>query len=228
MRAIMSQTKNNQIIRQWHIIQYLLVADGYVSSDNVLAYIQDLGISVTDRTIQRDLVLLSEIFPIECRKDDKPYSWRWERLPNTKKSQLNYRQAAVLTLVNNELKDFIPEDLFKRLMPLFIKAKLTLIDLDCEQVASLRNELELPKVKKPHDTPFGFIDVKPSSIYQLKQYLAGFAKLNPFAKDNGEHWQNVVKQQDIKDLQEILTSQGHVQMAGILSGLDKKLKKSRK
>ena len=83
----MSKTNDNHITRQWHIIQYLISLDNYVSSETGFQHIQDQGMAVKDvRTIQRDLNSLAEIFPIECRKDDKPYSWRWQRIDNNKKT----------------------------------------------------------------------------------------------------------------------------------------------
>ena len=84
-KILMSKTNDNHITRQWHIIQYLISLDNYVSSETVFQHLHAQGIAVKDvRTIQRDLNGQAEVFPIECRKVDKPFSWRWRREDNNK------------------------------------------------------------------------------------------------------------------------------------------------
>lgn len=79
----MSNT-NSHIARQWQIIQFLTKTDGYVSSQKVFDYLSEKGINTSVRTVQRDLVDLAEIFPLERRTDDKPHSWRWQKITDAK------------------------------------------------------------------------------------------------------------------------------------------------
>lgn len=46
---------------------------------DVETYLKTKGIEATQRTIQRDLNLLETLFPLECRRDCMPYSWRWKK-----------------------------------------------------------------------------------------------------------------------------------------------------
>lgn len=117
----MNNTTQQLIKRQLLIIQ-LLLKGHYVSTQQIQNYLKEHGIETKLRTLQRDLISLEEILPIECRKDDKPYSWRWQRLSNTAEHQLSLSQAIALRLVETELKGIIPTDLYERLQPLFIKS----------------------------------------------------------------------------------------------------------
>lgn len=113
-----------EIIKRQLLIIQLLLKGKYVSTKQIQEYLSKSGIDTKLRTLQRDLVTLEELLPIECRKDDKPYSWRWQRLDNTDHNQLSLSQAIALRLVETELQGVIPNDLYERLKPLFIKSHL--------------------------------------------------------------------------------------------------------
>ena len=113
-----------EIIKRQLLIIQLLLKGSYVSTKQIQEYLSEFGIDTKLRTLQRDLVTLEELLPIECRKDDKPYSWRWQRLDNTVHNQLSLSQAIALRLVETELQGVIPNDLYERLQPLFVKSHL--------------------------------------------------------------------------------------------------------
>ena len=110
------------IIKRQLLIIQLLLEGNYVSTRQIQGHLAKHNIDTKLRSIQRDLVTLEDILPVECRKDDKPYSWRWQRLNNTKLNQLSLSQAIALRLVETELKGIIPTDLYDRLEPLFVKS----------------------------------------------------------------------------------------------------------
>lgn len=122
----MSSTTKNIIARQWQIIDYLLQAGNYVSTTQIQAHLKEKGMDAEMRTLQRDLKLLQEMIPLECRTDDKPYSWRWKRLEKTQKHQLSLTQAVAFRLIETELKDHIPTDLMNQLEPILMKARFVL------------------------------------------------------------------------------------------------------
>ena len=110
------------IIKRQLLIIQLLLEGNYVSTRQIQGHLARHNIDAKLRSIQRDLVTLEDILPVECRKDDKPYSWRWQRLNNAKLNQLSLSQAIALRLVETELKGVIPTDLYNRLAPLFVKS----------------------------------------------------------------------------------------------------------
>ncbi|BAV11145.1 hypothetical protein A9Z61_00105 [Moraxella osloensis] len=122
----MSATTKNIIARQWLIIDYLLQTSNYVSTIQIQNFLANKGMDAEMRTIQRDLKLLQEVIPLECRTDDKPYSWRWKRLEKTQKHQLSLTQAVAFRLIETELKDHIPTDLMNQLEPILMKARFVL------------------------------------------------------------------------------------------------------
>ena len=118
----MNNSSVNIIKRQLLIIQFLLESN-YVSTEDIQKYLKANSFDVPIRNIQRDLAVLEEIIPLECKKDDKPYSWRWKRLPDVQNHDLTITQAVVLRMVETELKDVIPRQLYEDLYPLFLKAR---------------------------------------------------------------------------------------------------------
>ena len=117
----MSQDSSKVITRQWTIMQFLMDSQ-YVSTKDVEQYLETQGIVATQRTIQRDLNLLEKLFPLESRRDCMPYSWRWKKVEKSVKG-LSLSQLLILRLVDEELKDILPENTQQELAPLFEKAR---------------------------------------------------------------------------------------------------------
>lgn len=124
----MSNTTKTIINRQWHIIDLLTKTDHYLSTEDIKQYLQGKDIAAELRTIQRDLNDLKEIFPLECRTDDKPYGWRWARVQDGKKQELTLIQALAFRLIETQLQEHLPSELMDGLEPLFIKARFMLMD----------------------------------------------------------------------------------------------------
>ena len=119
----MSQESSKVITRQWHIVRYLLNGQ-YVSTSEIKIHLETLDIETELRTIQRDLVMLQGVFPLECRRDSVPHSWRWQRLPDSPIQGLDLSQALTLRLVEEQLQDVMPARLLQELQPLFEKARV--------------------------------------------------------------------------------------------------------
>lgn len=119
----MSTESSKSLKRQWHIVWYLLNGV-YVSTTNIRDHLATLGIEAELRTIQRDLVLLENIFPLECRRESIPHSWRWRRPAETQASGLSLTQALTVRLVEDQLHDVMSPKMLQELQPLFVKARL--------------------------------------------------------------------------------------------------------
>lgn len=124
----MSHTTKTIINRQWHIIDLLTKTNHYLSTEDIKQYLQSKDIAAELLTIQRDLNDLKEIFPLECRTDDKPYGWRWARIKDNKKQELTLVQALAFRLIETQLQGHLPSELMDELEPLFIKARFMLMD----------------------------------------------------------------------------------------------------
>ncbi|MBX3226501.1 MAG: WYL domain-containing protein [Labilithrix sp.] len=65
------------ILRQWLILTMLPLPPRRIDSGALEARLRERGIDVHRRTIQRDLIELSGVFPIISDDRAKPYGWRW-------------------------------------------------------------------------------------------------------------------------------------------------------
>lgn len=65
------------IQRQWLVLTMLPRAPRRIDTGAIEARLRQRGIEVHRRTIQRDLLDLAEVFPIEADERAKPYGWRW-------------------------------------------------------------------------------------------------------------------------------------------------------
>lgn len=159
----MSNTTKSIIARQWQIIDFLLQVGNYVSTAQIQSHLKEKGMEAEMRTIQRDLKLLQEIIPLECRTDDKPYSWRWQRLDNANEHQLNLTQAVAFRLIETELKQHISADLMLQLEPILMKARFVLAMANVPE--SIRREMvnQTGKIPKGHHQGL----IQPNSINQV-------------------------------------------------------------
>lgn len=123
MQQDMSAESARGLKRQWHIVQYLLEGV-YVSTKNIQDHLRELGIEAELRTIQRDLVMMERIFPLECRADSTPHGWRWKRMPGAVVTGMNMSQALILCLAQEQLQDVLSPTTLSELEPLFVKARM--------------------------------------------------------------------------------------------------------
>lgn len=161
----MSQEASKVITRQWMIIQFLLDSK-YVSTNDIEKHLETKGIKAPQRTIQRDLNLLETLFPLECRRDSMPYSWRWKRVEKSVKG-LSLSQALILRLVDEQLGDILPEHTQQELLPLFQKARLITSNTTYTEDESSLLEI----LTKDRSKGYGFI--QPSLIQELTSEIAG-------------------------------------------------------
>ena len=141
----MSTESSKSLKRQWHIVRYLLNGV-YVSTSSIREHLATLGMETELRTIQRDMRILEGIFPLECRQDSVPHSWRWQR--DVSKGGMSLTQALTFRLVEDQLRDFLSPQLMQDLQPLFIRAKLvTGMANGTEQVERVAPDIIKPSPK---------------------------------------------------------------------------------
>lgn len=141
----MSTESSKAILRQWHIIWYL-VGGHYVSTSNIREHLQTLGVEVELRTIQRDLNMLEKVLPIECRRDSMPHSWRLIKAQEASAGYLSMTQALTIRLVEEQLKDVMSAKQIEELQPLFLRARFV---TGMEQLEDLSRKKTTAKDFKP-------------------------------------------------------------------------------
>src|ERR1700690_813976 len=65
------------IERQWLILSLLPKRPRRVDTASLEQLLRERGYDVHRRTIQRDLIQLSAVFPIVADERQKPFGWRW-------------------------------------------------------------------------------------------------------------------------------------------------------
>lgn len=120
-------TNQQALLRQWHMLQLVPRAPLSIEAGELCRRLEALEFPVTKRTVERDLVALSEVFPLVCDDTDKPFKWSWLRgaqrfdLPG-----LTVPEALTMTLVEQHLRHHLPPSTAEALQPYFASAARTL------------------------------------------------------------------------------------------------------
>lgn len=72
-----SVTTRATLSRQWALLRQLPSRSPGVTSGELVWRLQDIGFTVSKRTVERDLNELSLIFPLERNDKSIPYGWHW-------------------------------------------------------------------------------------------------------------------------------------------------------
>lgn len=91
--------------------------------------LKDAGMERTERTIQRQLEMLSRHFEIERDERSKPYGYRWlERAQNLAVPHLTPHESLLLQLAEEHLKHLLPARLMQSMDGFFAQARRNLGD----------------------------------------------------------------------------------------------------
>lgn len=124
-------TNQQSLLRQWHMLQQVPRAPLKITVKELCERLRNSDFKVTERTVQRDLKELSDVFPITADERDKPFGWSWLRdassfdLPG-----LTVPEALTLTLVEQHLRHHLPPITVDALRPHFSSAARTLSTVD--------------------------------------------------------------------------------------------------
>jgi predicted DNA-binding transcriptional regulator YafY len=97
------------LIRQWHMLRNIPRYPAKVTASQLKTRLDNEDFVVSKRTIERDLLDLSLVFPLALDNRSKPYGWSWQKdaatfdLPG-----LSQHEALTLMMVEQHLKIFLP------------------------------------------------------------------------------------------------------------------------
>jgi len=128
--------------------------------------LSDLGYSVSERQVQRDLLDLSEIFPTLERNDrNKPFVWCWSAGSEVVLSGMSEPEALSLRIVENNLRGLLPDSLWQVLAPRFETARKELAQAGKKwKLASLQQKVRSVPAWQPLRPPT--IDGKVQEVVQ--------------------------------------------------------------
>lgn len=137
--------------RQWELLKSLPARPPGVTAQLLAKRLDEAGFRVSKRTIERDLVELSQLFPLQCNDKGTPYGWYWTPGATAELPGLTVSEALTLSMVEDSLRPLLPGFMLKSLEPRFAQAHQKLQALGPEvpaarwinKIASVPPELSL-------------------------------------------------------------------------------------
>jgi len=149
MPAVPSATSRSTLTRQWELLKLLPPKGPGITTLELQRLLGDAGHETTKRTIERDLVELSRLFPLQCNNKGMPYGWHWMPGKSAELPGITLGEALTLRLVEGSIRPLIPAFMLKTLEPRFNLARQKLEAMSEEnpsarwldKVASVQPEL---------------------------------------------------------------------------------------
>lgn len=117
-------TGHDTLARQWQLLRLLPRYPSKITARGLQERLAGEGYDATKRTIERDLMSLSEIFPISLDDREKPYGWSWQKnAPILDVPSLTAPQALAFALVQRFLAPLLPVSTLDELKPYFKTAE---------------------------------------------------------------------------------------------------------
>ena len=124
-------TNQHTLLRQWHMLHALPRAPRRITVQQLRSHLNDAEFAVTERTIQRDLQELAQVFPLVVDERNKPFGWSWQQdSPSFDLPGLTVPEALTLTLVAQQLTNSLPPVTLDTLQPHFRSAQQALAAIE--------------------------------------------------------------------------------------------------
>lgn len=123
-------TNHETLHRQWQMLRMIPRYPIKLTATQLHEKLKSENYVITKRTIERDLMMLSESFPIVSDERDKPYGWSWAKegahfdLPG-----ISTTEALTFNLVEQHLKPILPASTLSQLNHYFVTASKKLTSL---------------------------------------------------------------------------------------------------
>jgi len=118
---------NETLLRQWQMLRMMPRYPRKIEARELMVRLYAEGYEVTKRTVERDLLLLSERFPLQVDDRDKPYGWSWQKDAATMDVPgMSPTEALTFMLAKEHLKSYFPMQMLSQLEPYFKQADLVL------------------------------------------------------------------------------------------------------
>lgn len=113
--------------RQWLLLQRIPRYPNKATAGQLTEHLRAEGHAISKRSVERDLLALSVVFPLTSDERAKPFGWSWQRnAPQFSLPGMSPLQAMVLNLARTHLKPLLPAHLLQPLQPYFSQADGTL------------------------------------------------------------------------------------------------------
>ncbi len=146
---------SDTLMRQWQMLRLIPRHPRKISTAELMQHLADEGFDTTQRTIQRDLMRLSAIYPLACDERSKPFGWSWMAdaevmdIPG-----MDSHTALAFWLAGEHLVPMLPRTTLRRMQPHFTTAAHVLDAIAADRGApAWRGKVRVlhrgPKLKAP-------------------------------------------------------------------------------
>jgi predicted DNA-binding transcriptional regulator YafY len=167
------------LFRHWQMLRLIPRAPRRIDTATLERLLEDEGIHVHRRSIQRDLESLATTFTaLVCDDRTKPYGWSWERdAPVLEVPGMSVAAAVTLDLVRVYLAQTLPRTTLGALGPYFDRAKETLARSGGARLARWPRKVRVvPRGQplQPPDVAAPVLDAVYSALLQERQLRARY------------------------------------------------------
>jgi len=130
-------SNHETLLRQWQMLGYLPRYPAKITASILKDKLDSEQFSVSKRTIERDLMELSLVFPLALDSRSKPYGWSWQKdAPAFDLPGLSNNESLTLMLFEQNLRQLTPTSTLEVMEPYFKAARQRLSKL--EDVGKIR------------------------------------------------------------------------------------------
>lgn len=145
------QSPNDTQLRQWSMLKRIPQHPRQITARELSEYMESEGFKVSKRTVERDLISLSEIFPLHTNERSRPYGWSWSKdAESFSLPSMSPLQALTLKLAHDHLATLLPASLLTTLAPYFKCADGVLSSGEgVKKIANWRNKVAVVSPNQP-------------------------------------------------------------------------------
>lgn len=145
------QNQNDTQLRQWAMLKHIPQHPRPITARELTERLISEGFAVSKRTVERDLLSLSEIFPLLSNESSRPYGWSWSKdAESFSLPSMSPLQALTLELAHDHLAALLPASLLSTLAPYFKCAEGVLSSGDgVQKLANWRKKVAIVPPNQP-------------------------------------------------------------------------------
>jgi len=115
------------LLRQWEMLRSIPRAPRKIDAGALMARLEGAGYRITKRTLQRDLNLLSGVFPLQSDTRNTPYGWSWSAdAPTFDLPAMDGPTALTVRMIEQFIPSLLPPSIHEILAPQFSRARAVL------------------------------------------------------------------------------------------------------
>lgn len=131
-----ASSARSTLARQWEMLKTLPSKPPGTTAAELQCKLEDAGHATSKRTIERDLIELSRIFPIQCNNKGTPFGWYWVPGSATELPGISICEALTMRLVEDSIRPLVPPNLLAALEPRFAQSRNKLEAMGSENASA--------------------------------------------------------------------------------------------